>query len=423
MKKWLLLCYAALFLSACMAAQPTQIKPSTLAESTPQVNEPAPSALAEQSPLAPTVTPVLISEESAAAPAAYTAALSAEQTIQAYFEQQYLSYINLSYTDISPLLDMEQAQNRNLVVWLQTLTQRRRLLTQHNLCYVETQKFPYTIQYLQNNELTDDRMNFWNNRGIVEESEDSATFHFVILGEKGKVYPPMMATGAEHTILMRKVNGVWKIYFHYYPGSVRRFYRSGEAVLPSEEEMLAELLKEFFPASVQAVSIPAGAKPYNGELAARYAQNYTETPNPGFYKISDWMGNCMNFVSQCVWYGFGSEQLTGPSGRQNMTAEWYAGGGGGSPAWENVDHFWRYATDSKGFLGQVLPGVSALREGDIVQTRSARPGSTNTEDYNHCLILMDKERLVLAQNSPACFLYYSDIVNVQYRFLRPVSLS
>ena len=44
------------------------------------------------------------------------------------------------------------------------------------------------------------------------------------------------------------------------------------------------------------------------------------------------------------------------------------------------------------------------------------------EKYAHALFVVDPEKMVFAQNSPACFVYYSDLVNNYAKFIRPVSL-
>lgn len=372
-------------------------------------SEPAPPPVEEREPSAhPSV--YMPSEE-----------LSLEETVYAYFEQQYLAYANLSYIDISGMVDVEQSQNRNALVWLQTLIQRRRLLSENNLCYVETRQFPYDITFLAEDELADDRTAFWRNRNLADDNEHM--LHFVITGEPGRAYPPMMAVNAQQTMRFREVDGIWKMTLHYYPGSVRRYRRDAVLQLPAEESMLADLRKEFANTTCDPSPLPSNAKPYTGAAAARYAKKYTETPNPGFYNIGDWMGNCANFISQCIWYGFGSgEEMPNMYARENMTASWYAGSGGGSPAWENVDYFWQYAVGGQGLYGHILEGVSALEQGDIVQTRSGGNNSGDEDDFNHSLLVVDKETLLLAQNSPGCFVYYSDIVNVEARFFRPAYL-
>ncbi|MBC8546759.1 amidase domain-containing protein [Clostridiaceae bacterium NSJ-31] len=332
--------------------------------------------------------------------------LTAQETIAAYFDQQYQAYTSLSDIDISGLLDLNQMENRNLLTWLQILNQRRRLLRENDLCYVETEVFPYTILYEEQPE--DDRMSFWSSR---METDYDEVYHFRISGEEGRAYPPTFAVNAQHTVFLKREGGIWKIIRHYYPGSVRSLRFAGELTLPSEEEMLAELKLEFSSAqAAQAVATPPGAAPYNAEAAVDYANRYMAKSNSEFYHIGDWQGNCQNFVSQALSHGFGDE----------MTGEWFGGSGGGSAAWESVNSFWRFAVENGGMGGQVVPSIASAQAGDVMQTRTK--GAGDEDEYNHILIVTDGERLLLAQNSPACLVYYSDLVNVQTRIFRPCYL-
>ena len=103
-----------------------------------------------------------------------------------------------------------------------------------------------------------------------------------------------------------------------------------------------------------------------------------------------------------------------------MTAAWFAGAGGGSPAWENVGYFWDYIMGGGNLRGQQLTSVSELKLGDVIQTRTYN----NADDagYSHSLMVVDKDTLMLAQNSPGCFVYYSDVFNVDTRIVRPAYL-
>ena len=64
--------------------------------------------------------------------------------------------------------------------------------------------------------------------------------------------------------------------------------------------------------------------------------------------------------------------------------------------------------------------VKSLKTGDLVHIGSYV--CAEEEKYTHALLVADSEKLMLAQNSPACFVYYSDLVNNYARFIRPVSL-
>nr|WP_207650053.1 amidase domain-containing protein [Desulfosporosinus lacus] len=119
------------------------------------------------------------------------------------------------------------------------------------------------------------------------------------------------------------------------------------------------------------------------------------------------------------------EMITGfnVAGRENMSSQWYAGPGGGSPEWENVEAFWDYATKPRdpqqsGVHGEIVETIFGLDIGGIVQTRSGRFDNTD-ERYSHNLLLVEKSTLLLAQNTPDCFVYYSDLADVDNRFFNP----
>ncbi|MDR2932963.1 MAG: amidase domain-containing protein [Oscillospiraceae bacterium] len=379
------------------AAEPVLLTPRTVSETEP---EPAPDLfLATYIP------------EDGALP---------EQIIDAYFEQQYIAYASHTAIDLSHLVDTTLSRMRNTLAWFELLIQRRRLLDENDLCYVDTRMLPYEIIYIDDDDIDDGRVDYWEKAGITYKNE--VMFHFEIRGEPGEAYPPMMALNAQHTIRLRRdESGNWKISFHYYPGSVRKFLWLEPLEVPDDDEALDALIREFeWAEAADLPDIPDGAAVYDGLLAAEYARRYTESLNPDFYSISDWIGNCANFTSQCIWSGFAGETVHPDSG-VNMNDLWYAGDGGGSPAWENVGHFWDFATGDNAMKGQELTGASVLIPGDLIQTRS---GDMSAEDetlrYNHSLVVVDGETLLLAQNSPGAFVYYSDLVNVETRFFRPV---
>lgn len=336
---------------------------------------------------------------------------SAEQTIAAYFDAHYQSYISMTDIDISGLLDDSQKTNQNLITWLQMLNQRRRLLKEHDLCYVETEAFPYEIVYDEQAE--DDRMTFWSRR--MDDNYD-AVYHLRLRGEAGKAYPPTFALNSQHSIFLKKIDGAWRIVRHYYPGAVRNFYFANGLELLPDEEVLARLDAEFAPADpIEPLEVPDGARRYDAEKSVEYALTYTEQPNSRYYHVGDWHGNCQNFVSQCVSSGFGDEQNIDP-----MTKKWFAGSGGGTSQWENCDYFWDYAVVNNGIGGQELSTVTQMREGDLLQLRSI--GRGDPDDFSHVLFMVDAKKGIFAQNSPPNFVYCSDLVNIEARFFRPTYL-
>lgn len=371
--------------------------------------------------------------------------LSMEETIEQFLEQQYISYLTNEYIDISSIFNASQVRTLNSQIWLQNLLTRRKLILENDFCYVETTRYPYTITYVEEPE--DDRQEFWRARTQEEDLPEQTTVHFVISGEPGKVYPPFFALNSQHSMRLKETPDGWKIIFHYYTGSSRLRQNEPLELIP-EAQMLAALQEEFAgkPAgapgadtaaggtaaaassggpSLSSFVLPSGAVPFDAARALQYALKYTESPNPNFYKISDWMGNCANFTSQCLWFGFTAGENPAVSQR-TMTSKWYGGGGGGSAAWENVEQFWKFAASDKkpqaqGMHGEIAPNIWGLRPGGIVQTRADRY-QDSAEPYNHNLILLDTENLILAQNTPAAFTCYADLLSADKRFYNPLYL-
>ncbi len=394
MKKLIFIFFASILLAGCSAKEKYTVFSETLQKAFGH------NSMAEQA-----VTPF--------------AEFTPRETIEQFLDLQYQAYTSLKKADYSRLMDMSQIQNRNEAAWLDMLTLRRKLIAQNRFCYVETRHFSYTIRFDRN--AADERMEFWGNEEFVDGAE--TVIHFTITGEKGRAYPPFFAINAQHTMKLKQTSGGWVITFHYYPGSERKFGRDSLLEPPSKQQLLKclqnEFRKETVPYEARQSAPPTGSIPYNGRQAIRYAKAYTETPNPAFYRISDWMGNCSNFTSQCIWYGFSEGEQDAAERRAVITTgEWFAGSGGGSPAWENVGHFWEYASmeNEHGLKGEVVDTILQLNPGGLIQV-CAKGDSDG--GFNHSLLLVDQPTLMLAQNTPDCFVYYADLANMEMRFLNP----
>jgi len=345
--------------------------------------------------------------------------MTAEETAEAYLEQMYLSYCQNELVDFTAILDTSEQEIRYILLWTEALLQRRRLLAESGLCFVDTEKKPYAVAYIGQYDVEDERL--WHLGKLApDEDEEAVVLHFVVEGEEGEAYPPILASGAQHSVLLRKEDGVWKVAYHYFPGALRKFGSADGLDERSDKETLAELKVEFAACEEpETVPAPAGAKAYDGALAARYAQTYLMEKNSDFYDVGDWMGNCQNYASQCVWWGFSAGAEPSVGAYDNMTAAWFAGSGGGSDAWEGVNSFWNYVGGGNGALKASFPkGAAGLRAGDLVQTRS-RSGEPDGGAFNHTLVVVDAEKKILAQNSPGCLLYYSDLLDAETRFVRP----
>ncbi len=391
-----------LLILSCILLLVTSCAPKAMPVEAPSSQASAQSEVAQSS----TSSSMVSSEPQEVLPSVYkaTKSMSPEETVEAYIEQVYSGYANLSYIDVSEIVEMRFQGNKNMINWIKLMMQRRRLLKDESLCYVETQRYPYSITF--EDAPVDERMGPW-----IDWLKDpkNTVVHFRIIGEEGKAYPPMLAVNSQHSMLLSKVDGMWKIALHFFPGSNRKFTQAGIIEMQSESQTLADLRREFANASIiHDPNMPKDAETYDYERAVEYAKKYAETKNPEFYDVGDMTGNCANFVSQAVWYGFGGE---------SMSNEWQ-GNSSGTLAWENVNHFWDYINSKKELGGTPVNGVTSMNEGDVLQIRTATL-TDERERFTHTMILVDKDKMIFAQNTPASFVYYSDIVNVETRIIRP----
>lgn len=122
----------------------------------------------------------------------------------------------------------------------------------------------------------------------------------------------------------------------------------------------------------------SAAYPYHSSNGINYARRYAlydDLPDAEklFYYASNG-SDCANFVSQCVWAAYGgyvdkdvkqTKQNIAKKVRMVFTGylntSWYATEphGGGTPYWENVNHFFEYVTANKsvGPIGKTYGGV------------------------------------------------------------------
>ena len=133
--------------------------------------------------------------------------LDPQAAVQAYLEGQYESYLTMEPLDLSAVADAESRAVKNELLWLRLLIQRRRLLMNSHLCYVPVRALPYTIVWIDESELKDPRM-----EALGTPGEGEMDLHFIITGEAGQAYPPMLAVNAQHTVRLRRDSGGWKVH-------------------------------------------------------------------------------------------------------------------------------------------------------------------------------------------------------------------
>ncbi len=345
--------------------------------------------------------------------------LSLEETIESYFLAKYDIYTSMQYVDLRYYLDLSYLNNENYTRWLKNLVQRRKVIEENQYFFVEKEQKDFEINF--NDAPEDNRMDFYEERDILPEFDKIV--HFTITAKTDSGYPPFFALNDQHTMALKKVKNRWKILFHYFPGSSR--HRSRDLIdIISKEEMEVQLLKEVQNTKeVQSSLELSKGIVYDGLKASEYAKKYINSHNSRFYTIDDWMGNCANFTSQVLLYGFSKSENINV--RDYMTDKWYAGYGGGSPAWENVGYFWDFLIKDQpgtkeGMYGYTVNNVNMLDVGGIAQIKSKI--SREESSFSHNLVLVNKDKLLFAQNSPDCFIYYSDLVNVDLRFFNPKRL-
>ncbi len=341
-----------------------------------------------------------------------------EAAVFNYFNALYESYTAMLPVDISKVIDLDFEMMLNVQNWNDLLAMRRSIIAENDYCFVETERLPFLIHYIKGRELDDQRMDYVD---LSDFGEGAKVLHFVIKGEEGKAYPPIFAVNSQHSVVLTFEDGVYKIAYHYFPGSEGKFQNDLPVTLMEREDMEKILEKEF--AEDAPVVIPEAKfeRLYDGKTAAEYAFEFCEEHNPKFYFVGDWYGNCMNFASQCIWSGF-KEEKDSPKNYGSMTNDWYCGKTGGTMIWASVSRFYGWIEKEKCNMQTVVfTDVNQVKTGDLVHIGSY--ACETDGKYTHALFVADEEKMLLAQNSPACFVYYSDLVNNYARFIRPVSLN
>lgn len=164
--------------------------------------------------------------------------------------------------------------------------------------------------------------------------------------------------------------------------------------------------------------------PYDRSRAVAYANNFVVTPNAypnGYFYIAG-NGDCTNFVSQCISYGFGvtsnynSATSYRMDGSSTYYAGWYGGSGGGSYAWETVGPLGDYLLSDKIIRGPISSTTSlgSMQNGDVLQI------SFQGNGWNHSVICVDPSQRKFASHSPNQYVYWSNYEGSHnHRFIKP----
>jgi len=111
-----------------------------------------------------------------------------------------------------------------------------------------------------------------------------------------------------------------------------------------------------------------------------YALTYALSYNPRFYSYAGLGGDCQDFGSQCLWFGFGGENTQTaindhdwPMIEESTNRDWFQGSTylDCDTSWIRVEEFDDYITSGgtgkNGPYGSVISGISYARKGDIIQ--------------------------------------------------------
>ncbi len=204
----------------------------------------------------------------------------------------------------------------------------------------------------------------------------------------------------DHNFTLAQQNGRWQIVKHMqwdgcfwtmlkeYDGKDLNQMKNVETVFENKKNTLLNQRRSSLPARTEgaASQTPAVGHPYDREAAVAYARQYIGVRNAAWADYSDGGGNCQNFASQCIFAG-GIPMDT--SGDQKW--KWYSDGVNGtssawgcSLSWINVDYFFAYARDNRGY------GMSAEIAADFW---SGQPGDAivmgTPQDWDHTVLISE----------------------------------
>lgn len=155
------------------------------------------------------------------------------------------------------------------------------------------------------------------------------------------------------------------------------------------------------------------SKGYSYTNGLEYAKRFAVSPqSKRFFYTAPGDNDCTNFVSQCVWAGYGGFiKNNDTKSKENIKNKvrmvpgtWYGGTGGGSSAWESVNSFWKYTTKSKtygpngkGFNNNALcTKLSNIGLGDVIQSRNG--GKKNVYKHSMYVTLIKDRQTYVSQH-------------------------
>ena len=148
---------------------------------------------------------------------------------------------------------------------------------------------------------------------------------------------------------------------------------------------------------------------YNREKVYEYAKKWAYFRNPKYYNYDPVGGDCTNFVSQCIFAGYGQMNYSKENGW------YYINGNDKSPSWTGVEFLYKFLISNKGVgpKGKVIT-IDKLEIGDVIQL------SIDGIKYYHSLIVVrngtNRENTLIASHTFDAFeKRLIDYGSVEYR--------
>ena len=118
---------------------------------------------------------------------------------------------------------------------------------------------------------------------------------------------------------------------------------------------------------------------YNRQKVYEYAKKWAYGRNPQYYNYDPVGGDCTNFVSQCIFAGYGQMNY-------NLNNGWYyINGNNKSPSWTGVKYLYNFLVNNKDIGPKGIDNtINNLEIGDIVQL------SFDGINFYHSVIVVKK---------------------------------
>lgn len=336
-----------------------------------------------------------------------------EEVVKEYIEVLYEGYLACDTRDISSYLDLESVVNRNFAMSYRLLNARRAYIKEKDYCYVETERFPLTV------EITD----------VLWIKDDLVEVGYELIGDRDLTYPPYFYLGKNYFLLTLH-DGQWKIYRRYHDDIEFHDYIQREPLFDHSFEEQVEAMKPYIDYEFRGEKMPLydalwpayGPKSnplhylgsqyenyiYDTSRALAYIDENIFSTGEGFIRIQE---NCANFSSQILYRGFFDD-------REFYLEEWHGAYGDFSDCWIYVGDLWEYMSrpryeDEEGPRVEVHDSIYELQQGGYIEVKTYPE-----ETWAHAMQLYDYQKMILSGNNYDGYRYYSDIL-LYKRFFTP----